>query len=132
MQQQFPIHGDIIKEIRFVGYSYLQQGQYKTALPLFRFLATETEKPTPYDLQTYGSLLLEIGDPLQALAFLDKALSLRPQHAPTLLNRAAALCLLGYREEGTKIAQRLERSSNRKIADKAGALILAFGELSIR
>ncbi len=50
-------------------------------------------------LEARGEVLLEMKEPARALADLSRAVALRPQHAPTLGSRAAALTRLGRLEE---------------------------------
>ena len=86
-----------IEDLRFVGFSYIKQGKYDIALKFFEaivVLAPESE----YDLQTLGALFLQTGDNLSALDFLERAIKINPDHSPTLLNRAKAMFLLGYKK----------------------------------
>ena len=116
---------DQIEDIRFAGYSFLKQGHYEHALKFFEVLTILSEENT-YDLQTLGALYLQAGNNLSALNYLERALKLDRLHEPTLLNRAKALFLLGYKRQGLSQAKRLERSSNTHIADQARALTLAY------
>jgi len=118
--------GDQIEDIRFAGYSFLKQGHYDHALKFFEVLAILSQEDT-YDLQTLGALYLQVGNNLSALNYLERALKLDRLHEPTLLNRAKALFLLGYKRQGLAQAKRLERSSDIHIADQARALTLAYG-----
>lgn len=114
-----------IEDIRFAGYSFIKQGQYEHALKFFEVLAILPDENV-YDLQTLGGIYLEVGNNLSALNYLEKALALDPKHEPTLLNRAKALFLLGYKRQGLTQASHLERSPNSQIADQARALTLAY------
>jgi len=114
-----------IEDIRFAGYSFLKQGHYKHALKFFEVL-TILPKKHLYDLQTIGALYLQVGDNLSALNYLERALKLDGNHEPTLLNRAKALMLLGYKTQGLSQARKLENSSDKYIADQAWALILSY------
>lgn len=114
-----------IEDIRFAGYSFIKQGQYQHALKFFEVLAILPDENV-YDLQTLGGIYLEVGNNLSALNYLEKALALDPKHEPTLLNRAKALFLLGYKRQGLTQASHLERSANSQIADQARALTLAY------
>lgn len=116
---------DQIEDIRFAGYSFIKQGQYEKALKFFEVLAVLSEETT-YDLQTLGALYLQMGNNLSALNYLERALKLDTKHEPTLLNRAKALFLLGYKRQALAQASQLERSSNSSIADQASALTLAY------
>ncbi|HSX26839.1 MAG TPA: type III secretion chaperone [Chlamydiales bacterium] len=112
-------------DMRYVAYSYIKQGVYDVALTFFDAL-TVLSPPTPYDLQTIGALHLQIGNGLKALDFLDRALKLEPNHPLTLLNRAKALFMLGYKRQGLLQAMELEKSENKEIASQAQALVLAY------
>lgn len=113
------------QELRTVGYFYIRQGIYNTALTIFEALV-EMGDPHPYDIRTLGAIYLELGDCVKAKSLFDVCLEMEPDHAPTLLNKAKALLLLGYREEGIAICRRLEKDLDSKIANGAGALILAY------
>src|SRR5689334_13240489 len=52
-----------------------------------------------------GSVLLEIGDPEQALRYLDAALALRPRWSDALNNKSAALSRTGRVEEAIEAAE---------------------------
>ncbi len=116
---------DEISDLRFVGYSYLRQGHYTTALKFFEALVVLCPKSV-YDIQIVGALHLEMGDNLRALNSFDQALKLDPTHGPTLLNRAKALLVLGYQKQGLTQAAALENHEDPKIKGQAGALILAY------
>lgn len=116
-----------IEDLRFVAYSYLKQGLYDEALTFFEAL-TILSKENPYDLQTLGAIYLHQGKALLALNFLDRALKVEPQHFPTLLNRAKALFLLGYKKQALAQAHALEMCRDTKINSAAKALILSYQE----
>ena len=115
---------DQISDIRYAGFSFVRQGQYLTALKFFEVLAI-LPSCTAYDLQTLGSIYLELGNNLSALNYLEKSIALEPNHEPTLINRTKALLLLGYKKQGLGQAALLEKSSNPYIANQAKALTLA-------
>lgn len=112
-------------DLRFVAYSYVKQGHYETALKFFEALAILSPN-SAYDLQTVGALYLELGDNLTALNYLDRALQIEPEHAPTLLNRTKALFLLGYHKQGLREAALLQKNKDRTIAGQAEALLLCY------
>ncbi len=114
-----------IEDIRFAGYSYVKQGLYEEALKFFEVLVILSHK-NPYDFQTLGALYLETGNNLSALSYFERALQLDSTHEPTLLNRAKALFLLGYKRQGLAQSTKLEGSSNDLIASEARALKLAY------
>jgi tetratricopeptide (TPR) repeat protein len=116
---------DEMQDIRFVGYSYIKQGLYDAALKFFEALIVLTEENV-YDLQTLGALYLQTGDNLSALNYFERALKLNATHEPTLLNRAKALFLLGYKKQALTQASQLIQSANPAIADQARALTLAY------
>ena len=114
-----------MEDIRFTGYSYVKQGLYKEAIKFFKVLVILTQK-NPYDFQILGALYLEIGNNLSALNYFERALQFDAMHEPTLLNRAKALLLLGYKRQGLIQSTKLEKSSNDFIASEARALTLAY------
>lgn len=116
---------DELEDLRVVGYSYIKQGIYDVALIFFDAVAV-LDTPTSYDLQTLGALHLQMGDGLKALDYLDQSLKSEPAHPQTLLNRAKALLLLGYKRQGLLQAMELETSSDPAIAAEASALILSY------
>jgi tetratricopeptide (TPR) repeat protein len=116
---------DELSDLRFVGYAYVKQGKYDIALKFFEALII-LDPDNEYDLQTLGALYLQIGDNVSALNCLEKALRVNPIHAPTLLNRAKALFLLGYKRQATIQAKDLENHPDSLIADSAKALLLSY------
>ncbi len=114
-----------VNDLRFVAYSYIKQGQYKIALKFFDALVILCPESS-YDLQTLGALHLELGDNLSALSYFDRALQYDPNHGPTLLNRAKALLLLGYHNQGLAAAATLKNHPDGKISQSAEALVLAY------
>jgi tetratricopeptide (TPR) repeat protein len=114
-----------LDELRFVGYSYVKQGKYDIALPIFEALVS-LHPASVYNLQTLGAIYLETGKNLQALSTMEKALKLEPDHGETLLNRTKALFALGYRRQGASEARRLAAHSSKPIADAASALLTAY------
>jgi len=116
---------DVLKDIRAVGYAYIREGHYETALKIFEGLLILSEDDS-YDLKTLGALHLQIGNPLLALQYLDRSLKKDPKNLQVQLNRAKALFTLGYRKQGIIEARRLSSSSDETIAKNASALLLAF------
>lgn len=116
---------DHLEEIRQCGFSYIRQGRYDIAVPLFQALVV-MEDATAYDFQTLGALYVEIDRPEEALRWLEKGLKLEPDHACTLLNYAKALFMLGNRERGLELARKLAKHKEFAIASMAKALILAY------
>ncbi|MBS0623109.1 MAG: tetratricopeptide repeat protein [Verrucomicrobia bacterium] len=114
-----------LQELRFAAFTMLRQGHYKKAAIYFEGLIL-LKQDYAYDQQTLGALYLQMGLNAEALARLDQALHLEPNHAPTLMNKAKALLMLGQRQEALKLAASLQKSSNLFIADDATALILAY------
>jgi tetratricopeptide (TPR) repeat protein len=70
-----------MNDLRFVAYSYIKQGHYKTALKFFEALAVLCPH-SAYDLQTLGALYLETGDNLTALNYLDRSLQIEAKPPP--------------------------------------------------
>ena len=114
-----------INDIRFVGYSYLQQGKYEIASKFFEAL-TVFDPDNAYDLQVLGALYLEMNNTLDALAYLDKALKLQSDHLPSQLNRAKALFNLGHKKQGLIAVKNLTKSPDESIKNEANALIFAY------
>ncbi len=113
-----------IDDLRLLGFSYLRQGKYDVATPIFEALVLLSHD-NPYDLQTLGALYLETGHNLQALNTIEQALKLDPAHDTTLLNRTKALFALGYKRQALAQAKALELLSNQEVAGQAIALLLA-------
>lgn len=116
---------DEINDLRFVAFSYIQQGIYDVALTFFDALLILNES-NPYDLQTIGAIHLQMGNGHKALDFLDRALKLDPTHLATQLNRARALFMLGYKRQGLVVVLELQKNPNPEIAAQAKALALAY------
>ena len=114
-----------LDSLRFVAYSYIRQGHYDTAVIFLKALITISENNS-YDFQTLGAIYLQKGEALKALNFLEKALKLDPENLSTLINRAKALFLLGYKKQGIKECELLKKSKNKSIADEATSLLLSF------
>jgi len=117
--------GSELEDLRFVGYSYLKQGKYDTALTIFEALVVLAPE-SAYDLQTLGALHLQQNNNLLALNYIERALKIEPDHLPTRINRAKALLALGYKKQGLDEAEGLSKSEDQKIADQASALLLAY------
>ena len=114
-----------LEDLRFVGYSYLKQGKYETALTFFEALAI-LNPSNSYDLQTLGGLHLQENNNLMALNYIERALKLEPDHLPTKLNRAKALFALGYKRQAVRQAEELSAVDDTEIADQATALLMAY------
>lgn len=120
-----------IGDLRYVAYTYIRQGIYDVALTFFDALAILTD-PIAYDLQTVGALHLQLGNGLKALDYLDRALKMEPGHLPSLLNRAKALFMLGYKRQAFLQVAELEKCSDPQIASQAAALVLLHQEAAIK
>ena len=114
-----------LEDLRMAGFAYLRQGKYDIAIPFFEAL-TILDKESAYDIQTLGALYLETNQAEKAIEYLSKSLALESDHAPTLLNMAKALILLGKKDEALKLAHLLEKETNLSISNVAKALILAY------
>lgn len=114
-----------IDDLRYLGYSYIQQGIYPTALIFFEALSV-LDPDSVYDLQTLGALYLQMGNGKSALDFLDRVLKLEPASLEVQLNRAKALFMLGYKRQGMVQAMELQNCSDTDIAAQARALLLAY------
>ena len=116
---------DDLRDLRFVGYSYIKQGHFETALKFFEALVILAPE-SAYDIQTLGAIYLEMGNNMEALKAIDKALMLDKDHEDTLLNRAKALFVLGYNAQGITLAKHLLKKDTPHIRDNADALLLAY------
>jgi tetratricopeptide (TPR) repeat protein len=116
---------DELQDLRFVGYSYVKQAHFETALKFFEALIV-LKPDSIYDLQTIGAIHLEMGAYQKALKYIDQALILDPTHEETLLNRTKSLLLLGYNSQGRTLAKRLMTAKDEKIKNNAEALLLAY------
>jgi tetratricopeptide (TPR) repeat protein len=114
-----------VDDLRYVGFSYIQQGIYDVALSFFEAVAV-LSPPNAYDFQTIGALHLQLGDLPKALQAFDKALELDPSHLPTQLNRAKALFSLGHRQQAVRQAQALIGCPDADISSAATALLLGY------
>lgn len=114
-----------LEEIRHTGYSYIRQGKYDIALPFFEALVI-FDSSNAYDAQTLGALLVEMNQPERAIKFLDRALQIETDHAPTLLNLTKAFFMSGKKEDGIRLANVLKKDPNPFIASSASALLLAY------
>jgi tetratricopeptide (TPR) repeat protein len=114
-----------LDDLRFVGYSYIKQGNYDLALTFFEAL-TLLSTHSPYDFQILGALYLQKNNNLMALSTIEKALKMDPNHFPTQLNRVKALFALGYKKQALAAAQTLRTCPVETIANQASALILAY------
>jgi len=114
-----------LDDLRFAGYAYLKQGKYDIAISFFEALAV-LDQENAYDSQTLGALYLQINNPTIALKWLDRALKIEADHAPTLLNLCKALFMLGKKDQGIKLAHILKNEPNLAISNVARALILAY------
>ena len=114
-----------LEDLRFVGYSYVKQGQYDIATTFFEALVILAPESV-YDLQTLGALYLQKGNNLMALNYIEKAIKLDTTHLPTLLNRTKALFALGYKRQALSQARALEKCAEEQIAGQAQALVIAY------
>ena len=114
-----------INDLRTAGYSYVRQGVYDTALKYFEALLVLAPS-NAYDLQTLGAIHLQIGNGMQALDYIDRALKIESGNFAARLNRAKALFMLGYRRQGLLQAMELEKCEDTKIASQASALVLSY------
>ncbi len=114
-----------LDDLRLVGYSYIRQGKYDIATTFFEALVVLLPNSV-YDVQTLGALYLQKGNNLMALNYIEKAIKLDPNHAPTLLNRTKVLFALGYKKQALAQAQILEKNPETEIANQAQALVLAY------
>ncbi|WP_213357838.1 CDC27 family protein [Chlamydiifrater phoenicopteri] len=116
---------DHLEELRIAGYSFLRQGHYKKALLFFEALVI-LDPVSAYDHQILGALYLQLGKNQKALTTLDKALRLKGDHLPTLINKTKALFCLNRIAEAAAIANYLKTCSDPIIASDAEALLMSY------
>ena len=114
-----------LEEMRHTGYSYIRQGKYDIALPFFKALVI-LDNESAYDAQTLGAIYVEINEPEKAIKYLDRALQIESDHAPTLLNLTKAFFMSGKKVDGKRLANILKKDHNPFIAGQAAALLLAY------
>ena len=95
------------------------------ALPFFEALVI-LAKDSAYDLQTLGALYVQLNQGKKAIKYLDRALQLKTDHSPTLLNLAKAFFMTGNIEEGARLVNILKNDPNPFIAGTASALLLSY------
>lgn len=118
---------DELDDLRFVGYSYIRQGHYDTAITFFEALVILAPQ-SAYDLQTLGALYLQVGNNLAALNYIERALKIEPLHIPSLLNRTKALFSLGYKRQAVMQALELQKNNDQRVAEQATALLMVHGQ----
>ncbi len=116
---------DHLDDIRHTGYSYIRQGKYDISLPFFEALVI-LDPDSAYDAQTLGAIYVEVNQPEKAIKFLDRALQIEADHAPTLLNLTKAFFMSGKIEEGKRLANVLIKDPNPFISSNASALLLTY------
>lgn len=117
---------DELDDLRFVGYSYIRQGHYETAITFFEALVILAPQ-SAYDLQTLGALYLQKGNNLAALNYIERSLKIEPKHIPSLLNRTKALFSLGYKRQAVMQALELQKNPDRRVSEQASALLMVHG-----
>ncbi len=115
-----------IKELRYLGYSYIRQGKYDIAQSFFEALVALDPK-SDYDVQTLGALFLQQGESAKALFYIDQALKLVEDDLPTRINRCKCLLTIGRLQEGLELAEELTKCDDVDVSNVASALILAYG-----
>jgi lipoprotein NlpI len=114
-----------LQELRYLGYTYLNEGKFDTARVFFEALVVVDPKNS-LDHRMLGSIFLLLGNSIKALESLDKSLKLEPKNNFAKLNRAKALFFLGKNQEGRQAAEELKNCQEKQIADDAEALLLAY------
>jgi predicted Zn-dependent protease len=116
-----------IEEFRNAGYAYIRQGKYSTALPFFEAL-TILQPQSAYDVQTLGAIYVQLNEPTKAIKYLDRALQLEADHAPTLLNLCKTFFMMDKKQEGIKLAQVLAKDPNYFVSSTASALLMSHAQ----
>lgn len=115
------------EEMRYAGYSYVRQGKYDIALPLFEGLVV-LEPNDVYNMQVLGAIYVQLGEPQKAIVQLDRALQMEADHGPTLLNLTKAFFMAGRRTDGIRLAKLLQKDKDPYIAGQASALLMCYPE----
>ncbi len=115
-----------LDEIRYIAWTYLKEGKLEEAKRFFEGLIV-LEPSNGYNWRTLGAIFLLQGDYNKAIEHCKKSLELEPNEESVQLNLAKAMLYLGQRDAGLDIAKKLSQGTNR-IADDAGALVLAYGQ----
>lgn len=121
---------DELDDLRFVGYSYIRQGHYDTAITFFEALIILAPQ-SAYDLQTLGALYLQKGNNLAALNYIERSLKVEPNHIPSLLNRTKALFSLGYKRQAVMQALELQKNADKRVVEQATALLMVHGQVPV-
>ncbi|MDF2550234.1 MAG: hypothetical protein K0S07_1301 [Chlamydiales bacterium] len=116
---------DQLESLRNAAFAYVRQGKYDIAATFFKAL-TVLDAESAYDFQTLGAIYLELGQPQQAIQYLERALQIDGDHTPTLLNLCKAFFSMDRIEEGLKLAALLQKEDDLSISSTATALILAW------
>jgi tetratricopeptide (TPR) repeat protein len=116
---------DQLRGLSFTAWSYVRQGKYEEARVIYEGLVALDPKDS-HHYEMLGAVCLQLGDYQKAIEALDRGLRLKPTHQPSLVNKAKALLLLGYRDQGLAIVRPLARSDSKLIADRATALVMAY------
>ena len=114
-----------LEELQIAGYSYIVQGKYDIALPFFKALIY-LQPEDVYNFQSLGAVYLQLGNSEQSLKYLDRALSMDPEHTITEMNKTKALCDLGRSGEAVELAKKLCKNHNVAIADMAEAILMVY------
>lgn len=114
-----------VDDLKFFGFSYLKQGKYDVALEVFLGLKVLVPHDS-YVLKTLGALYLELKQPEKALPILEEASLLEPSNEFVAINRVQSLIDLGRTQEAMQSAKLLTKNKNKKVADRAKALIMAW------
>ena len=114
-----------LRELRYIGYIYLKEGQYETARHLYEGLVL-LDPNNDYDWRTLGALYLYMNQYPKAIEVLNKALELSPANPGAQLNLAKAYIYQGDRVKGIRDAKKLISSLNKEVALDAEALVMAY------
>ncbi len=116
-----------IEGLRMTAVAYMSQGHYEIAQTYLEAIVI-LDPGNIFDLKALGAISLQTNDPIKALAYLEEVLQIEPHDELSLINRVKALFMLGYREEGLRLARSLLTiGKNKEIGNDAEALVLAYG-----
>lgn len=113
-----------LNNLQFIGFSYIKQGKFDIAKPLFEALEV-LDPHNCYNLNTLGGIYIETKEPYKALNALEKALSLEPDNENYQFNKIQALLSLGFKKQALEASLLLAQGKDPILKSKAEALLLA-------
>jgi tetratricopeptide (TPR) repeat protein len=93
-------HDKINEVLAWEAQLYLWTGQYKRSLEIFKLIPDNGS--SPYALCWHGGALLQLGDPVNALKILDRAIQESPGDGEAYVWRSQALLVMGRPQEALR------------------------------